>query len=146
MKGWIVLARLIRAGLSGSLLLTILVTAPGQTNNRLVTVAVLDLGGSATAKQANDKLRQSLTSHREFSVLDSDLTTAVAHGTGYSGSLNLSLSEARDLGAVLGADFYLLGDAQTLRRSSSTVEKYFESYCSIFLVSSRTGRLIHWER
>ncbi len=146
MKGSIVLARLTRAGLIGSLLLTILITAFGQTNDRPVTVAILELGSSPIAKQANDKLRQEIASHREFSLLDGDLTAAVARGTGYSGSLNLSLSEARDLGAVLAADFYLLGDAQTLRRSSSTVEKYFESYCTIFLVSSRTGRLIHWER
>jgi TonB family protein len=120
--------------------------AISQTNDRLVKVAVLDLGSSSIAKLANDKLRQTLASHREFSVLDSELTSAVARGTGYSGSLNLSLSEARDLGAVLAADFYLLGDAQTLRRSASNNDKYFEAYCTIFLVSSRTGRLIHWER
>ncbi|HKE60682.1 MAG TPA: energy transducer TonB [Pyrinomonadaceae bacterium] len=127
-------------------LLIIISRVTGQTNDRLVTVAVLDLGSSTIARLANDKLRQSLAAHREFSVSDSELTAAAARGTGYSGSLNLSLSEARDLGAVLAADFYLLGDAQTLRRSSSTNDKYFESYCTIFLISSRTGRLIHWER
>src|SRR5262245_39530368 len=104
-------------------LLIIISRVTGQTNDRLVTVAVLDLGSSTIARLANDKLRQSLAAHREFSVSDSELTAAAARGTGYSGSLNLSLSEARDLGAVLAADFYLLGDAQTLRRSSSTNDK-----------------------
>ena len=58
----------------------------------------------------------------------------------------MSLEEARDLGAAIGCDFYVIGDAQTLRRSPSTGPAYFESYASIFLVSARTGKLISWER
>jgi TonB family protein len=46
----------------------------------------------------------------------------------------------------LASEFYVIGDAQTLRRSSFQVPVYYESYCSIFLVSARTGRLIFWER
>jgi len=46
----------------------------------------------------------------------------------------------------MDAEFYLIGDAQTLRRSSSKTPVYYESYSSIFLISSRTGRLVYWER
>ena len=53
---------------------------------------------------------------------------------------------AVDIGAAIGCEFYFIGDAQTLRRSPSTVPAYFESYAAIFLVSARTGRLILWER
>src|SRR5205085_5743416 len=53
---------------------------------------------------------------------------------------------ARSLGASIGCDFYLTGDAQTVRRNSSTRPVYFESYASVFIVSSRTGRLVLWER
>ena len=60
--------------------------------------------------------------------------------------MNLPLNEARNLGAVLGCEFFILGDAQTLRRSPSTGLVYLESYASIFLVSARTGRLVGWER
>jgi TonB family protein len=140
------LSRLLHAPLVGFVLLTLSLTANGQTNQRLLVVAVLDLGSSPFAKLAAEKLRQSFASHRELFVLDSELTNAAARGIGYSGSLNLSLSEARDLGAAMASDFYLLGDAQTLRRSSSSMDKYYESYCTIFLVSARTGRLIVWER
>jgi TonB family protein len=56
------------------------------------------------------------------------------------------LPEARDLGAAVGCDFYLIGDAQTLRRSPATGPSYFESYASLFLVSARTGRLVSWDR
>jgi TonB family protein len=79
-------------------------------------------------------------------VADADLSRAAAKGIGYSGSLNLTLTEARDLGAALATEFYVLGDAQTLRRSSFKSPVYFESYCSIFLVSARTGQLLLWER
>jgi TonB family protein len=46
----------------------------------------------------------------------------------------------------LSSDFYLIGDAQTLRRSSSAIPIFFESYCSIFVISSRSGKLVLWDR
>src|SRR3546814_12893952 len=46
-----------------------------------------------------------------------------------SGSLNLTVNEARDLGAALAAEFYVIGDAQTIRRSSFQSPVYHESYC-----------------
>jgi TonB family protein len=58
----------------------------------------------------------------------------------------MSTAEARDLGAAMDAEFYVIGDAQTLRRSSSTKPIYYESYSSVFLISSRSGRLISWQR
>jgi TonB family protein len=67
-------------------------------------------------------------------------------GVGYKGSLNLAVGEARDLGAALASEFYFVGDAQTLRRSSFKRPVYYESYCSLFLVNARTGRLLLWDR
>ncbi|HEX6046679.1 MAG TPA: energy transducer TonB [Pyrinomonadaceae bacterium] len=108
------------------------------------TVSVLDFGTTPFAQKISDTLRTRLTN--EFTVADADMTRAAATGGAYSGSLNLTVSEARDLGAVLGSEFYILGDAQTLRRSSFSKPAYYESYCSIFLVSARTGRLATWIR
>src|SRR2546421_4178537 len=71
---------------------------------------------------------------------------AAARGTGFQGSLNLATSEARDIGAAIGCDFFVVGDADTVRRSPSTGAAYFESYASMFIVSARTGRLVSWER
>ena len=109
-------------------------------------VSVLDLGATPTAQIAADVLRSQLRSTGEVVVADADLSRAAARGIGYAGSLNLTTSEARDLGAALAAEFYIIGDAQTLRRSSFQTPVYYESYCSIFLVSARTGRLLFWER
>jgi len=117
-----------------------------QTFVRRSTIAVLDFGETAFAREAAEEFSTNLKQDRATEILDRDQARAAARGAGNAGSLNLSLDEARNLGAVLGCDFFVLGDAQTLRRSPSTGPVYFESYASIFLVSSRTGRLITWER
>ena len=109
-------------------------------------VSVLDLGATPTGRQAAETLRKKFRSSGALIVADADLTNAAAKGIGYSGSLNLSVSEARDLGAALATEFFIIGDAQTLRRSSFQSPVYYESYASIFLVSARSGRLLFWER
>ncbi|MDQ1638577.1 MAG: hypothetical protein QOF62_1916 [Pyrinomonadaceae bacterium] len=120
--------------------------AQAQTPVRRPRIAVLDFGETAFAREAVEKFSTSLKQDETIEVLDRDQARAATRGAGYAGSLNLSLVEARNLGAVLGSDFFVLGDAQTLRRSPSAGPAYFEAYASIFLVSARTGRLIIWER
>jgi TonB family protein len=46
----------------------------------------------------------------------------------------------------MDADFYLIGDAQTLRRSSFNKPVYFQTFLTVFVISSRTGSLIKWDR
>ena len=121
-------------------------TTAAQTQTLPTRLAILDFGVAGLGRQAPEKLGESLKQDRDLSVMDRDLARAAARGSGYAGSINLSRDEARDLGAALGSDFYLLGDAQTLRRSPSTGPPYFDSYASLFLVSARTGRLVFWER
>jgi len=127
-----------------ALLVLLVINAQAQTSRPVLSV--LDFGSSEIAKQATDTLRTKLRATGEVTVADPDLSRAAAKGIGYTGSLNLTVNEARDLGAALASEFYILGDAQTLRRSSFESPVYYESYCSIFLVSARTGRLLLWER
>jgi TonB family protein len=110
------------------------------------SISVLDFGATPFAQKTVEKLREQLRATKELQIADADLTRAAAKGIGYAGSLNLTLNEARDLGAALATDFYILGDAQTLRRSSFARAVYYESYCSIFLVNARTGELMWWHR
>jgi TonB family protein len=117
-----------------------------QTPTRPVMLAVLDFGDSRLARLASDKFASNLKHETGLTILDREQVRSAARGAGYAGSINLSLGEARDLGAALGCDFFVLGDAQTLRRSPFTGPVYFESYTSIFVVSARTGRLVRWER
>lgn len=129
-----------------SLLLSLHLGARAQTPERPINLAVLDFGDSTIGRLTSQKLMANLKQETALVVLDRDQARAAARGAGYAGSLNLSLTEARNLGAVLGCDFFILGDAQTLRRSPSTGSSYFDSYASMFLVSARTGRLVSWER
>jgi TonB family protein len=111
-----------------------------------VRLAVLNFGNASLGRLAAEKLAANLKLETGLALMDLDQASAAARGLGYSGSLNLSLAEARDLGAALGCDFFAVGDAQTLRRSPSTGQVYFESYASVFVVSARTGRLVVWQR
>lgn len=110
------------------------------------SISVLDFGSTDFGKLVAEKLHAHLKTRSELLVADADLSRSAAKGVSYSGSLNLTLNEARDLGSALATDFYLLGDAQLLRRSSFEKPVYYESYISVFLVSARTGRLLLWER
>lgn len=117
-----------------------------QTNVQRLKVAVLDFGETPMGKLAAEKLSRAISKDSNLSLIDREESRAAARGAGYSGSLNMTLEEARDLGGAIGSDFYLTGDAQTLRRSPSTGAAYYEAYASIFIVSSRTGRLVLWDR
>jgi TonB family protein len=128
------------------IVLSVSASAQAQMPSRPVCLAILDFGDSALGRLAADTLASNLKREPSLSIMDRDQARAAARGSGYTGSMNLSRDEARDLGAAIGCDFYVLGDAQTVRRSPSTGPAYFESYASIFLVSARTGVLVSWER
>ncbi len=108
-------------------------------------LAVLDFASSSLGQTAADTLATNFRSTDVFTI-DRELGRAAAEGIGYAGSLNLTRQQARDLGSTLDCQFYILGDSQTLRRSPSSGAIYFDSYASLFLVSTRTGNLIVWER
>src|SRR3712207_1935958 len=114
---------------------------------RRTNVAILDFGETETGQRAASKLSTALVSGARagMAVLDRAQSRAAARGIGYSGSLNMTLAEARDLGAAIGCDFFVTGNAQVLRRSSSAAPVYYEAYASIFIVSARTGRLVMWD-
>jgi TonB family protein len=109
-------------------------------------VAVLDFGEEEIGRRVADKLSSLLSSNAELSLVDRRESRAAALGSGYARSLNMTLFEARDLGAAIGCDFYFTGDAQTLRRSASERPVFYEAYVALFLVSARSGHLIMWER
>lgn len=127
----------------------LLLTSSVISQSRPVRLAVLDFGKSATGLRAVATIRSSLQTKeepREFALIDPDQARAAATGAGLEGSLNLTIQQARDLGAATDSDFYFIGEAETLKRSPSTKPAYYESYATIFLVSARTGRLVLWER
>jgi TonB family protein len=117
-----------------------------QTTPRPAAVAFLDLGANETAERAAEELARGFVAAADFALVNRAQARAAARGVGYKGSLNLTLEEARDLGAAVGCDFFVVGEAQTLRRSAFGRADYFESYAALFFVSARTGRLLLWEQ
>ncbi len=119
--------------------------ARAQDATARVGVAVLDLGETETGLRMADELSGALAKTTRLALVNRAQSRAAARGVGYKGSLNLTLEEARALGAAVGCDFYFTGEAETLRRTSTVRPDYFESYASLFLVSAETGRLVRWE-
>ncbi len=124
--------------------------ADDHTGSRRLSIAVLDFGETDAGQRAAARVAATLPTERDseakIAVLDRGLSRSAARGIGYAGSLNMTLAEARDLGAAIGCDFYITGDAQTLRRSASAAPIFYEAYASVFIVSAQTGRLVFWER
>jgi len=130
-----------------ALVLLLFSAVPLAAQGARAGLAVLDFGGTETGARAAERVAGLLARRPEkVALLDRGLARAAARGVGYAGSLNMTLAEARDLGAAVGCDFFLTGDAQTIRRSPSERPAYFESYASVFVVSARTGRLLLWDR
>lgn len=122
-----------------------------STQSAIIRVALLDLGKTQTAARVSERLTQLLsafgsTNATRLVLLDRGMSGAAARGVGYDGSLNMTLADARNLGSAIGCDFFVVGDAQTIRRSSTARPVYFESYVSLLFVSARTGRLVKWDR
>jgi TonB family protein len=132
MKFHVTLLLFLVASLAGS--------AAAQKADKRISIAVLSMNNSEMGRRVSEFYRTSFQS-ADLEVLDSDLVRAAAQGAGYTPSTNMAVTEARTFGAVIGSDFYVLVDAQTLRRFPSSGEIYFDAYAATFLVSSRTGRL-----
>lgn len=118
-----------------------------------IRVAVLDFGETPAGRRAAERLTTALTAfaretktETRISLIDREQARAAARGNGYAGSLNMTLDDARTLGAAIGCDFFITGDAQTLRRLPSAQAAHYEAYAAIFIVSARTGRLVQWQR
>jgi TonB family protein len=131
-----------RALLCGvSMLLCLISPVTAQSPARIAIVPIIgdDDGRIAAMLRASGK---------NLNWLESEMVAYAVRGAGYEGNLNFSRDEARAFGLSLGCDFYLLGKVQNFRRLGEGDLTYYESLAGIYLVESRTGRLIHfaWEQ
>lgn len=78
----------------------------------------------------------------KFNPVDPDLTRRAVKGASYSGSLNMSRSDAKSLGESIGCDYYFAGLAKIVRRIGTRDDTYFESLAGVYLIETRTGRLV----
>lgn len=107
-------------------------------------VAIVGMFGDLGPKAGN-ALERTLGTEARVVLVDASLVKAAATGISYNGSINLSRAEARQLGAAVGCDFFIVGVARTATRSVSAGESHAEAIIGIMLVDGRTGALVAFD-
>lgn len=105
-------------------------------------VGILTPDKSELSEKFSASLAESLGD--KLTVLDNDLCSAAFASVSVADPFNMTADESRRAGAVIGSDLLILLKAATQRRSAFGRTDYYEAFAPIYLVSSRTGRLIHW--
>lgn len=90
-----------------------------------------------------DKIADSL-SHK-FKILDNSLSETAFRSVEIESVFNLTNTESKNIGAVIGCDYLLLIKSANQRRAALSKNDYYESFAVIYVVSSRTGRLVDWK-
>ena len=91
------------------------------------------------AEKLSDKLGEKLK------IPDASLSETALRSVEIENVFNLSLDESKNIGAVVGCDFFILIKGAVTRRESLDKAAYFETYAVVYLVSSRTGKLVLWQ-
>ena len=90
-----------------------------------------------------EKLADSLA--EKSKIIDSSLSATAFVSANFATPFNLTTLEAKNVGAAIGCEYFLLIKAANMRRASLQRRENFESYAAVFVVSSRTGRLVFWK-
>ena len=81
---------------------------------------------------------------KTLAVLDASMGDAAFRASKYGDPFNMTTEESKTAGRALGCDFFVLIRTETQRRTSPDRPELYESYAAIYVVNSRSGRLIHW--
>ena len=77
-------------------------------------------------------------------VLDNDLGESAFRSVSISNPFNLTRDEAKQIGAAIGCDFFIVTRSATVRRSSFAKKEYYEAFAVMHVFSSRSGRIVLW--
>jgi len=119
-------------------------SAPYTHASERLRVALLEFQGDEN-RLVTTALAKSLAEDTRIALVDLRQAAAAANGFGYDGSLNLTVEDARRLGAAIGCEFYILGKTFTTLRRSVEKTTYGESLIAIFIVDARAGRLVKFD-
>lgn len=108
---------------------------------RAQAVGVLSVDAVSVSGFAS-KLSEHLADHLD--VLDRSLVDAAYNASKHGDSYNMTSDEAKTAASAIGCDFLLLIRTGNQRRTSFERPEYYESFAVLYVVSSRTGRLVDW--
>ena len=114
--------------------------APNSSAQR---VAILTPDRAEKSTAFAEKLETRLS--EKLTILDNSMAGAAYLSVSPATPFNLTVEDSKRIGEVVGCDFFTLIRSDTLRRSSFKKAEYYESYAAVYLVSSRTGRLVFWK-
>ncbi len=103
-------------------------------------VAILSPDDSEGSRAYASKLENALDP--KLRLIDDALAKSAFDAASFRSPYNLSQEEGRHVGEAIGCDFFVLVRSATRRQSSFEREEYYDAFAAVFLVSSRTGRLL----
>ncbi len=81
---------------------------------------------------------------KQFDVQDRSMTEAAYRAVAPKLPFNMTLDEAKTVGSAIACDYFILIRSETLRRSSFQKSEYYESFATIYIVASKSGKLEDW--
>lgn len=94
--------------------------------------------------ESSRSFAESLAEKTSLRVLDIDLAESAFRSVSISNPFNLTRDEAKQIGAAIGCEYFLVTRSATQRRSSFQRKEYYESFAAIHAFSSRSGRMVLW--
>jgi hypothetical protein len=123
-----------------SVLFAILLFPSGAASQR---VAVLAPDKTDASRDLAAKLENTLA--EKVNIQDDALAEAAFNTAAPENPLNLTKERSKAIGGAIGCEYFILVRGAALRRSSSARPEYYEASAAMFIVSSRTGRLVEWK-
>lgn len=113
----------------------------GTVSAQRVAVLVPEPGPAidAFADRLEDELK------RKVRLVDRALGTSAFDSFAVEAPFNLDVETAKSIGAAVGADYLLITRGNALRRFSFAKKSYFEGFAAVFVVNTRTGRLVDFK-
>ena len=82
----------------------------------------------------------------DLKIVDDSMAKAAFRSVSLADPFNLTTSDSRRIGEVLGVDNFILLRSALQRRASIDRPAYFEAYSIAYVVNSRSGSLVGWIR
>ncbi len=113
-----------------------------NTINAQPKIAVLTPEKNGRSEILAEKLEAAFSA--DLKVLNGSFAETAFLSGAFEKPFNLTAEEARNVGAAIGCNYFLLVKAELLRRSAFKREEFYEAYSVFYLVSAKTGKLVFW--